>query len=29
MSSPLFKNKIAEIFIKVDDFCLLFEHEFK
>ena len=29
MSTPLFQDKVAEIFVKVDDFCNLFELEFK
>lgn len=29
MSSPLFSHKVAEIFVKVDDFCNEFELEFK
>lgn len=29
MSTPLFSHKVAEIFVKVDDFCNEFEHEFK
>lgn len=29
MSTPLFSDKVAEIFVKVDDFCNLFENEFK
>jgi transposase len=29
MSTPLFSDKVAEIFVKVDDFCNVFEHEFK
>lgn len=29
MRTPLFSDKIAEIFVKVDDFCKLFEDEFK
>ncbi len=29
MSTPLFSDKVAEIFVKVDDFCHLFEQEFK
>ncbi len=29
MSNPLFSDKVAEIFVKVDDFCNLFEEEFK
>lgn len=29
MSTPLFTDKIAEIFVKVDDFCNEFELEFK
>lgn len=29
MSTPLFTHKVAEIFLKVDDFCNEFEHEFK
>ena len=29
MSSPLFSGKVAEFFVKVDDFCNLFEDEFK
>lgn len=29
MSTPLFKDKVAEIFVKVDDFCNHFENEFK
>jgi hypothetical protein len=29
MSTPLFSHKVAEIFVKVDDFCNLFEDEFK
>jgi Transposase DDE domain len=29
MSTPLFFDKVAEIFLKVDDFCNEFEHEFK
>lgn len=29
MSTPLFSDKVAEIFVKVDDFCNIFEHEFK
>jgi len=29
MSTPLFKDKVAEIFVKVDDFCNHFEDEFK
>ena len=29
MSTPLFSHKVAEIFVKVDDFCKEFELEFK
>lgn len=29
MSRPVFADKIAEIFVKVDDFCQQFEQEFK
>ena len=29
MSTPLFSDKVAEIFVKADDFCKLFEDEFK
>ena len=29
MSTPLFSHKVAEIFVKVDDFCNHFELEFK
>ena len=29
MSTPLFTHKVAEIFVKVDDFCNEFELEFK
>ena len=29
MSHPSFQDKVAEIFVKVDDFCNYFEHEFK
>ena len=29
MSTPLFSDKVAEIFVKVDDFCKYFEDEFK
>ncbi len=29
MTTPLFSDKVAEIFVKVDDFCNVFEHEFK
>ena len=29
MSTPLFSDKVAEIFVKVDDFCNHFENEFK
>jgi hypothetical protein len=29
MSTPLFSHKVAEIFVKVDDFCNEFELEFK
>lgn len=29
MNTPLFTHKVAEIFVKVDDFCNHFEHEFK
>ena len=29
MNTPLFTDKVAEIFVKVDDFCNHFEHEFK
>ena len=29
MSTPLFKDKVTEIFVKVDDFCNYFEDEFK
>ena len=29
MSTPLFSDKVAGIFVKVDDFCNEFEHEFK
>ena len=29
MSTPLFSDKVAEIFVKADDFCNVFEHEFK
>ena len=29
MSTPLFTHKVAEIFVKVDDFCNHFENEFK
>ena len=29
MSIPLFSDKVAEIFVKVDDFCNHFENEFK
>ncbi len=29
MSTPLFSDKVAEIFIKTDDFCVHFEKEFK
>jgi len=29
MSTPLFKDKVAEIFVNVDDFCKHFEDEFK
>lgn len=29
MATPLFSDKIAEIFVKVDDFCNHFENEFK
>lgn len=29
MSTPLFKDKVAEIFVNVDDFCVHFEDEFK
>ncbi len=28
MNTPSFRDKIAEIFVKVDDFCLVFEKEF-
>ena len=28
MSTPLFSDKVAEIFVKVDDFCNHFENEF-
>ncbi len=28
MSTPLFSDKVSEIFVKGDDFCNLFEHEF-
>ena len=29
MTTPLFSDKVAEIFVKVDDFCNVFEREFK
>ena len=29
MATPLFSDKVAEIFVKVDDFCMIFENEFK
>ena len=29
MSTPLFSHKVAEIFVKTDDFCVHFEKEFK
>jgi transposase len=29
MNTPLFSDKVAEIFVKVDDFCNEFENEFK
>lgn len=29
MSSPLFSHKVAEIFVKTDDFCVHFEKDFK
>jgi hypothetical protein len=29
MSTPLFSDKVTEIFVKVDDFCNEFELEFK
>jgi hypothetical protein len=29
MNTPLFSDKVAEIFVQVDDFCNHFEHEFK
>ncbi len=29
MGTPLFKDKVAEIFVNVDDFCIHFEDEFK
>ena len=29
MDTPLFCDKVAEIFVKVDDFCNEFENEFK
>lgn len=29
MNQPLFTDKVAEIFVKVDDFCNHFENEFK
>ena len=29
MNTPLFSDKVAEIFVKVDDFCMEFENEFK
>jgi len=29
MTTPVFSDKVAEIFVKVDDFCSVFEHEFK
>ena len=29
MSTPLFTDKVAEIFVKADDFCKFFEDEFK
>ena len=29
MNQPLFADKVAEIFVKVDDFCNHFENEFK
>ena len=29
MKTPLFSDKVAEIFVKVDDFCNHFENEFK
>jgi hypothetical protein len=29
MTPPLFSDKVAEIFVRVDDFCNVFEHEFK
>ena len=29
MTTPLFSDKVAEIFVKVDDFCNVFEYEFK
>ena len=29
MNTPLFSDKVAEIFVKVDDFCNHFENEFK
>ena len=29
MNTPLFSDKVAEIFVKVDDFCKEFENEFK
>ncbi len=29
MSTPLFSHKVAEIFVKTDDFCIHFEKEFK
>ncbi len=28
MATPSLRDKIAEIFIKTDDFCNYFEHEF-
>jgi hypothetical protein len=29
MATLLFSDKVAEIFVKVDDFCMVFENEFK
>lgn len=29
MNNPPFAHKVAEIFVKVDDFCVHFEKEFK
>lgn len=29
MNKPLFSDKVAEVFVKVDDFCNEFKNEFK